>query len=898
MKTGRRKNQSRIKCSHALSVVTASLLGGLLIACGGGGGGGFSADSNTNTGQNVNSPPPATAASRQVINGLPPGQSGHFSAANNTAGTASGNPADFGEHVDDQRNLYWSFQLKPGEFQNVQGRNPDFTPKEGVRIWLDDFGIPAVYADTVSDLWFGAGYIAAVQRLFLMDGVRRQAKGTLAELAGPSAVPADIQQRILTYTEAEYLAIFAGLTQTARDAVTGYVAGANQRIQEVLADRSLLPHEYNVLTIDPAPITISDVLASGVLITRTVAAEGGNEFENVEALQQLEASLPTVADARNVFLDFFWTDEENAALTIPPSEARFSNITTPAADRMTVFTTQADWAAGLSLELKEGPGTGASPVPSATGLPATAVARVTGLNSTQQAQGANAADKLVDFLTNLHGGSYMVAISGSKTESGLPILINGPQLGYSYPSLLWELEVHGAGFDARGATVPGLPAIGIGYGERIAWGLTTGYSKTIDSFVEDTSVGTGPNQYMHDGQIKTMDCRSERINYRRSAGPLPFGPADLFVNEEVCRTVHGPVVARTADGNFARTVQYAMWMREVETIEGIIGWQMADNLIEFNAAMAQVSWNENTMYIDADGNIAYYHPGLLPRRDPDTDQRFPNLGDGSQDHQGLLSFAETPKIINPAQGYVANWNNKPAAGWGDGIGGNAITLPAGMEQRVTNWMDSVGARNDIAFDDMLDLDRDAGIRDPRARAFVPLISAVRGASILTPAQTALADRVAGWDQNHYNLAIDINDENATDTPGATIFDAIIRNMRQDLFGGILSATLFERMSRTGFHEYDASPMDNVMLRILNPGSSTIAIRHDYTRGRTVNEIIRDAIELARVQLETDFASTNPDDFTRIHHRDNLDSLTGVVGPDGFTMPHQDRGSWNQVVGFE
>lgn len=894
------------KGSEKFSLLRACIVLALtmpLAGCGGSSGGLLEGGEGDAESGDVNIPVELPMASgRQVVTGLAPGQSGHFSTDGQANGQATGNPADYGEHVDDQRLLYWNFQLKPGEFQEVDGRTPDFTPRDGVNIWLDDFGVPAVYADTVSDLWFGAGYIAAVQRLFLMDGVVRTAKGTLAELTGPATVPADIQQRILSYTEAEYLAIFDALPQLAKDIVNGYIAGANLRINEVLADPNLLPAEYTLLSSLPVELTISDVLASGVFITRFVAAEGGNEFENVQALQELEA-LHGVANGRSIFLDFFWTDEENAALTIPPSEARFTNVTTPAADRMAVFTAQADWAATLPLELKDGPGTGAAPEPSPAPLPLSTAqnssSRTSSADGDQaRAAAARAAEYLSDYLTNLHGGSYMAAIHGSKTASGLPILINGPQLGYDYPTQLVELEVHGAGFHARGATVPALPVVGIGFNENIVWGVTTGYSKTIDSFVVDTSVGSGPNQYLHDGQIKDMDCRTERINYRQAPMGVPAGPPVFFVDQEVCRTVHGPVVARTSDGNFARAVQYAMWMREIDTINGIIGWQMAEDLDDFHAAMAQVTWNENTMYAGADGNIAYYHPGLHPVRHPDTDQRLPNLGDGSQDHQGSMPFSETPQIINPAQGFIANWNNKPAAGWGDGIGGNAITLPAGTEQRVTNWIDILARNDNFEFADMLLLDRDTGTRDPRARAFVPLITAARTSGILTAAQEALADRVSGWDQYHYNQAIDITDENATDTPGATIFDVIIRQLRQDLFASVLPADMFDRMSRVGFHEYDASPMDNVMLRLLNPSASSIDIRFDYTRGRTTNEILRDAIEAARIQMEADFGSTNPDQFTRIHHRDEVCSLTGgVIGP-CITMPHQDRGSWNHIVGFE
>src|SRR5579859_1527862 len=59
-------------------------------------------------------PTPPDQLALKAENVLPPGQSGFWSLTGEAAGTLSGNPADFGAHVDDQRALYWSFAAKPG----------------------------------------------------------------------------------------------------------------------------------------------------------------------------------------------------------------------------------------------------------------------------------------------------------------------------------------------------------------------------------------------------------------------------------------------------------------------------------------------------------------------------------------------------------------------------------------------------------------------------------------------------------------------------------------------------------------------------------------------------------------------------------------------------------------
>lgn len=822
----------------------------------------------------------------RVSNLLPPGQSGHVSVDGQAVGTLTGNPADFGDHIDDQRLMYWNSEFKDGRFQDITDRQPDYEPREGVRIYLDEFGVPAVHAESVEDVWFGAGYIMAVQRLFLMDGVRRQAKGTLAELTGPGAVPDDVKARTLTYTEEEYMAMFDGLSEFAQQAAIGYRDGVNQRIDEVVLNPVLLPAEFVLLTTLPQAFSLSDIMAAGVLMTREVASDGSYEMKTVEALKALQ-EMHGKTLGRDILQDILWIDDPKAAVTIPASEGTFSNMGTPAAQREAAFNALADFAETLPAELAEGSGTGDYPEPA--GLPI--------LKQTLENPAAQAAHNVIEYLRGLHGGSYMAIVTGEKSANGMPLLINGPQLGYGYPSLLVELEVHGGGVHARGATVPGLPVIGIGYNERVAWGVTTGYSKTIDSFIEDTSVGDGPNQYLHDGEVKSMDCREETVNYREAPQGVPVLPALFTETFEVCRTVHGPVVARSEDGNYARSVQYAMWKREVETIEGIIGWQKARNYADFKAAMEKVTWNENTMMIDADGNAAYFHPGLHPRRAPGTDLRLPSRGTGEHDHLGFLSFAETPQVLNPQQGYVTNWNNKPAIGWGENVGGDASTRPAGPIQRNVNWEQQLAAADKISFEDLIEMDKLSGRLDVRAAPWLPLIGTAHQAGVLEPAEAALAEILLAWDQLHYNPDIDIEDEEARDRPAETIFDVFVDAVREMMLQDLLPASYYRHMSIVGSHEYDASPLDNLVLKALNPGISGIPLRVDYLQGKSANQWIQDGLAEARARLETEYGSTDPQDFRRIHHRDDVCSLSGIIGP-CLTMPHQDRGSWNEIIGFE
>lgn len=132
---------------------------------------------------------------------LPPGQSGLVTTTGQAQGLLSSDPGAYGTHIDDQRLLYWGFKAKPATLGGKPGT--PMAPKDGVQVYRDDYGVPIVYANNVRDLWYGVGYAIAQDRLFLMDAVRRTAEGTLAELTGCGALPADLQQRVITYSAAE-----------------------------------------------------------------------------------------------------------------------------------------------------------------------------------------------------------------------------------------------------------------------------------------------------------------------------------------------------------------------------------------------------------------------------------------------------------------------------------------------------------------------------------------------------------------------------------------------------------------------------------------------------------------------------------------------------------------------
>lgn len=866
------------------------------------------------------------AASQRAVTVLAPGNSMDVRVDGMAAGTASGEPDDFGPHVDDQRELYWDYEFKDGRF--VDGCEDPEVPRPGVEICWSAYGVPAVFGDSTEDLGFGAGYAHARLRLFLMDAIRRMARGTLAELAGPgtddATVAEDVRTRFQGYGDDELTAMYEGFDGEARTMVDGYVAGVNARITEVTSTAvAELPAEYALLQATPQPLTPEDVVATGILMTRFVASEGKREMMWVRALRALEETHGAEL-GRAIFRDFVWQEDAEATTTVLPGEGRFPRTDATPAERDAAFEAMAEFAATLPHDLDRGPGAdpdSRDPVPADGGSSADEGAVVPA--AAPPSPMAQAIAALEAWRAALTGGSWQVSLAPSMTADGSTLLISEPQLGYD-PTLLVEFQMTGAGYDARGVGVPGLPVVGIGYTRTVAWSLTTGNAKTIDTFVETLRPdrdGDGAPEVLHDGAWTPLDCRTETVRWRAAPEGVPLGPPLQSRDETVCVGPHGPVVSPAIDeiddpaGEPALAYQWHMRDREVETIEGVLQWMRARTADDIVASIDDLTWNENIGWADAWGNIGWWHPGVHLRKAPGVDLRLPTPGTGEFDNGDPLPVTDLPHVVNPPRGWVSNWNNKPAHGWLDGGGQSETSYPAGIDARAATLADTVAARDDWTFDELVELDRRASSQDLRARHFLPMLLELRDDPQLDATARAALDLLADWDGSANGpgadmafAGFDAGDEATTVGAAPTFFDRAMDELVEDLFADLRSPTytvdgqaytfdLVGRQLQAGRHVYDMTPPLHVALRTLDPTTSSLGTAMDYARGRTPREVLRDVVQATTDQLVAE-QGTDPSAWRQAYTNpgDEVCTATGIVGPCG-TMPFLERGTWIHYVGW-
>lgn len=94
-------------------------------------------------------------------------------------------------------------------------------------------------------------------------------------------------------------------------------------------------------------------------------------------------------------------------------------------------------------------------------------------------------------------------IHGKHTSTGMPILASDPHLPNQIPSV-WTLnELVWGENRLTGATMPGIPLIGIGKGKQISFGQTTPRTDTSDLWQE--KIDEEGLKYFLDGEWKDLD---------------------------------------------------------------------------------------------------------------------------------------------------------------------------------------------------------------------------------------------------------------------------------------------------------------------------------------------------------------------------------------------------------
>jgi acyl-homoserine-lactone acylase len=245
-------------------------------------------------------------------------------------------------------------------------------------------------------------------------------------------------------------------------------------------------------------------------------------------------------------------------------------------------------------------------------------------------------------------GSNGIAIAPSNTTAHHALLLINPHTSFFFRS---ELQmVSEEGLDAYGAVTWGQFFIYQGFNNRVGWMHTSSGVNAISEYLE-TVVKKGDRFYYKYGKEERPIVATEiTVLYKTD-----HGMAEKKFT--AYRTHHGPIV-READ---RRWVSIRLMQEPVKALTQSYMRTKTKDYKSFRETMElHTNSSNNTIFADADGDIAYFHANFIPRRDTSFDWTKPVDGSNpATEWHGLLSVDKTPHLLNPKSGWLYNSNNWP-----------------------------------------------------------------------------------------------------------------------------------------------------------------------------------------------------------------------------------------------
>ncbi len=565
---------------------------------------------------------------------------------------------------------------------------------DSVMVRYDDRHVPHVFATREDDAVRALGYVVARDRLFQLEVQTRATAGTLTELVGAAALELDREMRRLGLARSAQRELnrlpVDGLDRRMLDA---FAAGVNAWLDGL--GRRQRPFEYHVLGRRPARWEPEHSL---YLIRRMgyTLTYFGPEFERQRAVRLVGAE---------------------AADALLPIRAPIQEPIVP-----------------------DG---GPYPTFDRTPFPPPAGGARAGAGPDDRTEGPA-------FDTRRRHASNNWAVAPTRSATGHALLAGDPHLELTLPSVWYEVHLNVPNLlDVYGVTLPGSPAVIIGFNRDVAWSFTNSQADVLDFYAEEVDDPDRPTRYRLDGAWRPLEQHVEEFRAPNGA---------LLAIDTMYATHRGPVVWRDghpysirwtvleASGTggavhrAAKSASVAEWLEAMEAYEAPI---------------------QNGLVADRAGSIAVRAGGWYPVRPGGRGDTIFDGTTSASDWTGRLPLARQPFAVNPPQGFLASANQQPLVG-AEYLGGDPVSPWRAL--RINQLLRSDSAVTPAA---MQRYQLDVG--NARADLFVPaLLGAVerrRASRSVTPDVDQAARILTAWDRRY-----------TTDNSAAVLFELAIREL--------------------------------------------------------------------------------------------------------------------------
>ena len=422
-------------------------------------------------------------------------------------------------------------------------------------------------------------------------------------------------------------------------------------------------------------------------------------------------------------------------------------------------------------------------------------------------------EKLLGYNSSVSGSNNWV-VSGTRTESGKPLLANDPHLKFTQPPRWYEMHLKGGRFNVSGLCLAGIPMPIIGQNEHIAWGLTNSMVDDMDFFIESINPENS-NQYLYNDSYQDMIVITEKIPLKN----------DRDTTITIRLTHHGPIITDVHSLIKDDTVALSMawtgnWL--TKEIDGLFGLATSKNWDDFSKSVKNFGVpGQNIVYADVFGNIGWRPAVYVPIR-KEGSSLIPRPGyDPDYDWEGRVPFKEMPYLFNPESGYIATANNKTiddtfpyyiSGLWAD----------PSRAQQIVSRLDTLST---ASVDDMKSVQLD----------YTSLFAKEITPYFLTVNITEENEKI----NKSMKILTDWNFIETPDSKGALIFHSVLRQLVIELFGDELSLLGDKYLEAFTSMKYLHS---RSLRKILAEGSSSW-IDDIRTKGKieTLEEVLKRAV---------------------------------------------------------
>jgi penicillin amidase len=578
-----------------------------------------------------------------------------------------------------------------------------------VEVVIDQWGIPHIYAESVSDAYTALGYFHARDRLYQMYRGSYRAAGRLSEIQGESAIESDKYYRTVGLARAveKTLEWYEENVDTNPDAaytlsiIDASVNGVNAYIDTLTSET--MPRELKVYGFTPPQWTRKDVL---LLLKNDEFVMSAYTYYFFD--QYLQTSI-----GNETMVSDLYPNPEPFVVPMVSEQYNLSGYI---------------GAPGGYKGIEDPPLV--QPV-SYTEKNIIPQSKLEELISWQESVAPLIEGGLIS-------GCNAWVVDGTKTATGKPILANEQHLGLQVPSNWYEVHLIVPGIlDVTGLTEPGIPAIMIGHNSHTSWALTQAGVDVVDVFVEEINP-LNPDQYLYNGEWRDFEIVDETI-HTKEGNDVPFS---------VKWSVHGPLVdsmITTFGLDIERAPNLAVNWTGHSATTNLVSMSLlnkANNLSDYYDALYY--WDvppENILYADDQGNIASTCAGRFPVRAGYSGKYPVKALNDSVGVIGYIPYNYLPRTVNPSQHFIQSANQMPIdpEAYGYDILG---TFVSGYRGRRIH--DLLSNDDDLTMEDMMVYQADS--LEVFAQRIVPfVVDAWDNSGVDNSEIQSVVDELRNWD---------------------------------------------------------------------------------------------------------------------------------------------------------